>query len=231
MTSRLLTLAIASTAFISSISLAEPAKMTTEQQQSYALGVQTAKSFQSHGMHIDIESYMQGMTDVQNKSPLKMTDAQIIQTLSNLQKEQTEKVQQQRQSLAKTNLAASEAFLEENAAKPGIKTLDSGIQYQVITEGTGPKPSISDTVTVHYEGKLINGTVFDSSYKRNEPATFPLNGVIPGWQKALTQMPVGSTWIITIPPSLAYGEQGTPDGSIGPNQALIFKVNLIKIAN
>lgn len=231
MTSRLLTLFIASTAFISSISFAESSKMTTEQQQSYALGVQTAKSFQSHGMEIDTQYYMQGMTDIQNKTPLQMTDAQIIQTLSNLQKEQAEKIQQQRQSLAKTNLAASEAYLEENAAKPGIKTLDSGIQYQVITEGTGPKPSITDTVTVNYEGKLIDGTVFDSSYQRGEPATFPLKGVIPGWQKALTQMPVGSTWVIFIPPALAYGEQGTPDGSIDPNQALIFKVNLMKIDN
>lgn len=229
MTSRLLSLSIASTLIVSSISLAEPAKMTTEQQLSYALGVQATKSFQSHGIHIDIKSYMQGMTDKQNNSPLKMTDAQIIQTISNLQKQQTEKAQQQRQSLAKTNLAASEAYLEENAARPGVKTLDSGIQYQVITKGNGPKPSISDTVTVDYEGKLIDGTVFDSSYKRGEPATFPLNGVILGWQKALTQMPVGSTWIIFIPPALAYGDQGTPDGLIGPNQALTFKVNLIKI--
>lgn len=229
MTSRLLTLAIASTLIVSSISLAESEKMTTGQQQSYALGVQTAKSFQSHGMQIDIESYSQGMTDVQNNSPLKMTEPEIIQTLSKLQKEQTEKMQQQRQSLAKTNLAASEAFLKENANKPGIKTLNSGIQYQVITEGTGTKPTMTDTVTVNYEGKLIDGTVFDSSYQRGEPATFPLKGVIPGWQEALTQMSVGSTWVIFIPPALAYGEQGTPDGSITPNQLLIFKVNLIKI--
>ena len=231
MTSRLLILTVTTALLITNIGFAEQAKLTAEQQRSYALGVETAKSFQSHNINIDLNAYMEAMRDIQTQAPLKMTDAAITQALMNLQKEQATQYTKSRDASAQKNQLASEAYLKANAVKPGIHTLDNGIQYQIITEGKGAKPSDTDTVTVNYEGKLINGAVFDSSYKRGQPATFPLNGVIPGWQQSLTHMPVGSTWVITIPASLAYGEQGTPDGSIGPNQALIFKVELIKIDN
>jgi FKBP-type peptidyl-prolyl cis-trans isomerase FklB len=127
-----------------------------------------------------------------------------------------------------STVSQGDAFLTANKNKPGVVTLPDGLQYKIITEGNGPKPSATDSVTVHYAGTLINGTEFDSSYKRGEPATFPLNAVIPGWTEALQLMKVGSTWELYIPAKLAYGEQGAPP-SIGPNETLIFKVNLISI--
>ena len=123
-------------------------------------------------------------------------------------------------------LAAGQAFLAENAKKPGVTTLPDGLQYSILKEGTGPKPTTSQTVTVNYEGTLIDGTVFDSSYKRGEPISFGVTQVIPGWTEALQLMPVGSTWMLYIPSNLAYGARGA-GGAIGPNETLIFKVELI----
>lgn len=126
------------------------------------------------------------------------------------------------------NQNPEQAFLDANKTKPGVVTLPDGLQYKVLTEGNGPKPGPNDVVTVNYAGSLIDGTEFDSSYKRGEPATFPVNGVIPGWVEALQLMKVGSTWELYIPANLAYGERGAPP-VIGPNKTLIFKVNLIEI--
>jgi FKBP-type peptidyl-prolyl cis-trans isomerase FklB len=122
----------------------------------------------------------------------------------------------------------SAAFLETNKTKPGVITLPDGLQYKVITQGNGPKPTEIDTVTVHYIGKLVNGKEFDNSYQRGQPATFPVNGVIAGWTEALKLMNEGSTWELFIPATLAYGERGAPP-VIGPNETLIFKVTLIKV--
>jgi FKBP-type peptidyl-prolyl cis-trans isomerase FklB len=122
---------------------------------------------------------------------------------------------------------SGEKFMETNKSKKGVVTLPSGLQYEIIKEGTGKKPGKNDMVTVDYEGKLVNGQVFDSSYKRGQPATFPVNGVIQGWQEALQLMPVGSTWMLYIPSDLAYGKTGA-GGVIGPDEALIFKVHLIE---
>lgn len=122
---------------------------------------------------------------------------------------------------------SGEKFMETNKVKKGVVTLPSGLQYEIITEGKGKKPGINDMVTVDYEGKLVNGEIFDSSYKRGQPATFPVNGVIQGWQEALQLMPVGSTWMLYIPSDLAYGKAGA-GGVIGPDEALIFKVHLIE---
>jgi FKBP-type peptidyl-prolyl cis-trans isomerase FklB len=121
-----------------------------------------------------------------------------------------------------------DSFLAANRLKPDVVTLPDGLQYKILTQGKGPKPKDADVVVVHYVGTLIDGTEFDSSYKRNEPATFPVNGVIPGWVEALKLMPVGSTWMLFIPAQLAYGEQGAPP-AIGPNQTLVFKVSLLEI--
>jgi FKBP-type peptidyl-prolyl cis-trans isomerase FklB len=132
------------------------------------------------------------------------------------------------QSEQDKNKLAGEAFLAANKEKKGVVTLLDGLQYKVIAEGKGSKPSGKDTVTVHYTGALINGTEFDSSYKRGQPSTFPVEGVIPGWTEALKLMRAGSTWELYIPAKLAYGEQGMPP-VIGPNEVLIFKVNLIAI--
>ena len=136
--------------------------------------------------------------------------------------------QMQTTSVDMQNKQTGDAFLEANKAKPGVVTLPDGLQYKVIKAGTGAQPTDNDVVTVQYEGKLINGTVFDSSYKRGEPTTFPVNGVISGWVEALKLMKEGSTWELYIPPSLAYGPQGVPP-TIGPNETLIFKVELLKV--
>lgn len=131
-------------------------------------------------------------------------------------------------SQAEQNLKHADEFLAKNKHEKDVVTTASGLQYKILTPGTGPKPASTDSVTVDYEGKLLNGTVFDSSYKRGQPATFPVNAVIQGWQEALPLMNTGSTWEIFIPPKLAYGERGAP-GAIGPNELLVFKVHLIKV--
>lgn len=123
---------------------------------------------------------------------------------------------------------AGSDFLAQNKTKSGVVTLPDGLQYKIVTEGTGQKPGLNDRVTVDYEGHLVNGVVFDSSYQRGQPATFGVDAVIPGWTEALQLMPVGSTWELYIPSNLAYGEAGAP-GAIGPNEVLIFKVHLISI--
>lgn len=127
-----------------------------------------------------------------------------------------------------TKKMPGEAFLDANKNKPGVITLPDGLEYKIIKQGNGPKPTETDTVTVNYAGKLVDGTEFDSSYKRGQPASFPVVGVIPGWTEALKLMPVGSTWELYVPASLAYGDQGAPP-SIGPNETLIFKVELLGI--
>jgi len=129
---------------------------------------------------------------------------------------------------AEANLKTGSTYMKENAENPKIVTLPSGLQYEILEEGKGEKPARSNTVTVDYEGKLVNGTVFDSSYQRGKSISFPVNGVIPGWQEALQLMNAGSTWMLYIPPSLAYGEPGAGD-MIGPNETLIFKVHLISV--
>ncbi|HEX8310262.1 MAG TPA: FKBP-type peptidyl-prolyl cis-trans isomerase [Chthoniobacteraceae bacterium] len=130
---------------------------------------------------------------------------------------------------AQDSAATGEKFLKENAAKEGVKTLPSGLQYQVLREGTGKSPKATDTVETHYRGTLINGTEFDSSYKRNESAEFPVNRVIKGWTEALQLMKEGAKWKLFVPSDLAYGPRGTPGGPIGPNETLIFEVELLKV--
>jgi len=130
--------------------------------------------------------------------------------------------------VGKSQKTAGELFLEKNKIKPGVITLPDGLQYKILREGGGERPTDSDMVTVNYVGTLIDGTEFDSSYKRGQPATFPVSGVIPGWTEALKLMKVGSTWKLYIPATLAYGEKGAPP-AIGPNQTLIFKVQLISV--
>lgn len=139
-------------------------------------------------------------------------------------------LQKMAQKVAEENLTKGAEFMKENAKKSGVDTLSDGIQYKVVKEGNGPKPVATDMVKVHYKGTLIDGTEFDSSIKRNEPAEFRLNQVIPGWTKAIQQMPVGSKWILYIPSDQAYGPRGA-GGAIGPNETLIFEVELLDIVN
>lgn len=147
---------------------------------------------------------------------------------SNHQSKSTIEATSKMTDTATQNQDAGDNFLAENSMKEGVKTTDSGLQYKIIEEGSGKSPSPTDMVTVNYEGTLINGTVFDSSYKRGEPISFPVNGVIQGWQEALPMMKEGATWMLYIPSELAYGPRGA-GGIIGPNETLIFKVELIKV--
>jgi FKBP-type peptidyl-prolyl cis-trans isomerase len=148
--------------------------------------------------------------------------------MQQLQKTHTERMQAEQKAAADKNLADGEAFLKENATKEGVVTTESGLQYKIVTAGDGPKPGAGDVVKVHYRGTLLDGTEFDSSYKRGEPVTFPVGGVIPGWVEALQLMPVGSKWELYIPSGLAYGPGGAGN-QIGPNSTLKFEVELLSI--
>lgn len=201
---------------------------TPQDKLSYALGVETGKAFKLHDVEVKPDVFAKGLQDgLKGKSKL-LTDAQIKETLQNFQQQTAEKFQKKIQQRAVENNKVSQAFLDQNKKQSGVVALPSGLQYKVIEKGTGPKPTLKDTVVVNYEGRLLNGKVFDSSYKRKKPATFPVSGVIKGWQEAIPLMHTGATWEIYIPPKLAYGERGVP-GVIGPNQVLIFKVHLLKI--
>ena len=160
----------------------------------------------------------------------RMTQEEMQAVLQTMQQQAQEKQMAAREIEMATNKEDADKFLAANALVEGVVTTESGLQYKVVTAGEGDKPSAEDTVTVHYEGRLINGEVFDSSIERGEPATFPVGGVIAGWTEALQMMPAGSTWQLVIPPELAYGERGA-GGRILPNSALVFDVELISIAD
>ena len=189
---------------------------------SYSLGLSIASNLISSGVTtINAEAFIDGLNVVfSGKMPEIMPDE-----ANNILQDYFDKLQQAKGKEAK---AEGEKFLAENKKKEGVVALPSGLQYKILTAGNGPKPKASDTVKCHYEGRLINGTVFDSSIRRNEPAEFPVNGVIAGWVEALQLMPVGSKWQLYIPSELAYGTHGAGQ-SIGPNQTLIFDVELLAI--
>jgi FKBP-type peptidyl-prolyl cis-trans isomerase len=209
----------------------QPVELTTDNQKlSYALGLDLGAYFKNLGEDIDLEVLHQGVADAYtgNKPLLSAEDAAEIQQKF-AQKQQEERLKKTVEMIT-NNKKAAEDFLKENAAKEGVKTTESGLQYLVMTEGAGPKPKEEDTVSVHYKGTLLDGTEFDSSYSRNEPAVFPLNRVIPGWTEALQLMPVGSKYRIFLPPDLAYGDRGAPP-VIEPGSMLIFEVELLGIEN
>ena len=196
---------------------------------SYALGLSMGNNFRSSGINeINVQDFADGVAAVFYGAQPKMTydeaKAEIQKFFTELQTKQDEAAKQ----MAEVNAQAGKAFLMENGKRVEVKTTPSGLQYEVLTEGEGPQPSAQDQVVVHYEGKLIDGTVFDSSIDRGEPATFGVTQVIPGWVEALQLMKAGSKWRLFIPSELAYGPQGA-GGVIGPNQTLIFDVELIEV--
>jgi FKBP-type peptidyl-prolyl cis-trans isomerase FklB len=196
---------------------------TTEKDQvSYSLGVNIATSLKNQGFEdLNLDAITTALSDVFNNKTLQINEeagGQILNTY--FQAMQVRKHSK--------NIEEGAAFLKANASKPDVITLPSGLQYKVLVEGTGAKPSASDKVTTHYHGTLINGTVFDSSVERGQPATFPVNGVIAGWIEALQLMPTGSKWQLYVPSNLAYGERGASE-LIGPNTTLIFDVELLSI--
>ena len=197
---------------------------------SYALGLSMGNNFRASGIQeINVEDFADGVAAVFYGSQPKMTydeaKAEIQKYFTELEKKQ----QAEAAKMAEVNEAAGKKFLEENGKRVEVKTTPSGLQYEVLTEGTGEQPTAQDQVEVHYTGTLIDGTVFDSSVERGVPATFGVTQVIPGWVEALQLMKEGSKWRLFIPSNLAYGPAGTPGGPIGPNQTLLFDVELLKV--
>ena len=181
-------------------------------------------------MEVNTDLLMRGLKDGLGGAKSVLTEEQIKETMNTFQKEMMEKQQAAQKEQGEKNKAEGEKFLAENKKKDGVVTTASGLQYTVLKEGTGPKPGLTDKVKVHYHGTLIDGRVFDSSVDRGQPIELSVNGVIPGWTEALQLMPVGSKYRLWLPAKLAYGEQGTPGGPIGPNATLVFDVELLEIA-
>lgn len=199
------------------------------QKLSYTIGYEMGQNFKTQAVTIDPKLLVKGLQDGLNGGGQPLLDKKARKaTIVAFQKEVIAKQETAFKTLASKNAKVGTTFLAVNGKKAGVKTFADGLQYKIIKEGKGPKPTLKDSVTVNYAGSFIGGKVFDSSYKRGKPATFSLNQVIKGWQQALTKMPTGSTWEVYVPAKLAYGERGM--GSlIGPNETLIFKIELISI--
>lgn len=195
---------------------------------SYVLGQSIGGDFKRQGFEIDPDIFSQSFTDAFNGKEPKMSVGEMQQVVQQFQTSMQEKKHAESQAVASVNIEKGKAFLEENKKKDGVVETASGLQYRVIKEGTGNKPLATDTVVTHYEGKTIDGVIFDSSYKRGTPATFPLNGVIKGWTEALQLMTEGSKYELFIPSDLAYGASGS-SGAIEPHSTLIFTVELLTI--
>jgi FKBP-type peptidyl-prolyl cis-trans isomerase FklB len=195
---------------------------------SYSIGMNLGSGLKEQAIQINTEILIRGIKDAMSGTKPLMTDDEIRASLDALKGQLQAKHAAMQEKLSGENKMKGEKFLAENKAKEGVVTLPSGLQYKVLKQGAGPKPTATDTVTTHYRGTLIDGTQFDSSYDRKEPATFPVSGVIKGWTEALQLMPVGSKWQLFIPSSLAYGDRGAAN-VIGPNETLIFDVELLSI--
>jgi FKBP-type peptidyl-prolyl cis-trans isomerase FklB len=206
----------------------KPLVLATEKdKQSYAIGLNVGKSLHRDSIDVEPKIVLQGIEDALADGKVLLTDEQIKTVMTDLQSQVRQKQEEKRLALIESNKKDGEAFLAANAAKQGVVTLPSGLQYKVLVAGTGPKPSAADSVVCNYRGTLLDNTEFDSSYKRGQPVTFTVGGVIKGWTEALQLMPVGSKWQLFIPADLAYGERG--QGPIGPNATLIFEVELVSI--
>ncbi len=216
--------------FLSGICYADEKLELKDQKdkESYGFGYQFGQNLKSQGVDLNLDIYTSGIRDALGGKEPRMSQEEIREAIAEVQKRVMASRQKEWKEKAEKNLAENKAFLEENKKKEGIKTLPSGLQYKVITEGSGKTPKATDTVTVHYRGTLINGSEFDSSYKKGQPTTFQVNGVIRGWGEALQLMKGGSKWQLFIPPELAYGERGA-GGQIPPNSTLIFEVELISV--
>ena len=204
------------------------ALQTAKEKQGYSIGVDMGNRLKSNAIDIDADAIAQGLKDALSGGKLLMTEQEMKETLAGLQKELMDKQAERTKQIAEKNKKEGEAFLAANKTKECVKTLSSGLQYKVIKEGTGKMPKAEDTVVTNYRGTLVDGTEFDSSYKRGQPATFPVKGVIPGWTEALQLMKEGSKWELFIPSNLAYGERGAGN-VIGPNATLIFEIELISV--
>lgn len=208
------------------------APKTQQEKASYAIGANIGKGMKKDGVVIDTKMLSRGLNDAITGKKLAMTDEEMQAALTTLSNEVKTRLEAEAKAAAEANKKVGEDFLAANKTKDGVVTLPSGLQYKILTEGTGPKPTATDQVVCNYRGSLIDGTEFDNSYKRGQPATFPVDKVIKGWTEALQLMPVGSKWQLFIPSNLAYGERGAGQRGadvIPPNSALIFEVELVSI--
>ncbi len=194
----------------------------------YSIGVNIGKNLKQQGVDVDPGVLAKGLRDALTGSGQVLSDSQIQIVMTSFQQQMMAKQQEKMRAEGEKNKKLADSWLADNKKKENVVTLPSGLQYKIIKMGTGKKPLDTSTVSVNYRGTLIDGTEFDNSYKRGEPATFPINGVIQGWSEALKLMPVGSKWQLFVPPDLAYGERGMGQ-VIPPNSALIFEVELLSI--
>ncbi len=206
-----------------------PGLPTEKDRVSYMIGMGLAKSLEPVKDEIDFDVVSKAVKSSLAGEKLLLDEKQAAEINEAFMQKMQAKQIAEMMAKAKKNLEDGQKFLAENGKKPGVKTTASGLQYEVVTEGTGPKPKASDVVRVHYKGTLLDGKTFDSSYDRGEPVMFPLNQVVPGWQEGIALMPVGSKYKLWIPAKLGYGEKGTPGGPIGPNATLAFEVELLEI--
>jgi len=214
--------AVALTGVTMSGTASEKVELKTDQEKNgYSVGYDIGRSLQRQLADVDAESMARGLKDAMGGVAPALPDQEIQQRFATVRQESAKKI-------VEKNKKDGEAFLAKNKGEKGVKTTVSGLQYKVITAGKGKQPTAEDTVTVNYRGTLIDGTEFDSSYKRNQPATFPVKGVIAGWTEALPLMKEGSKWMLYVPANLAYGERGAGN-MIGPNSTLVFEVELLSI--
>lgn len=202
---------------------------TQKEKVSYIIGTDIGNNFKKQGIDIEPDILIKGLKDAMGGKKLILSEKEVNDVMTAFKQELAAKQAETSKLQGEKNKKEGEAFLTKNKKKEGVKTLPSGLQYKVITKGTGKSPKASDTVTVNYKGTLIDGTEFDSSYKRGQAATFPVKGVIPGWTEALQLMKEGAKWQLFVPANLAYGEKGSGSGPIGPNATLVFEVELISI--
>lgn len=195
---------------------------------SYVLGADIGQNFKHHQIDLNTSALIKGIQDGFAGSALLVSREEMERTLQAFQKQFHEGQAKKMKEMAEENKKSGEAFMAENKGKSGVVALPSGLQYKVITAGTGPKPTVNDRVTVEYTGKLVNGKIFDSTERMGRPVTFKVSDVIPGWTEVLQLMNEGSVWEVYIPSNLAYGEEGV-GGVIGPNETLIFNINLLSV--
>ncbi|ATW44137.1 FKBP-type peptidyl-prolyl cis-trans isomerase [Glaesserella parasuis] len=207
-----------------SLNLEQVKLESVEAKGGYGIGLQIGQQLLGSGLDVEPEAVVKGIFDVLNQSPPALDLNEVTKALQEL----SQRAEAEQAKAFETLAAEGKAFLDENKKHPSVKETESGLQYEVLVEGTGKVPAKTDKVRVHYTGSLIDGTVFDSSVKRGTPAEFPVTGVIAGWVEALQMMPVGSKWRLTIPHNLAYGERGA-GASIPPFSTLIFEVELLDI--
>ena len=205
-----------------------PALKTEKDKLSYALGMDLGTQFKARSVDIDVDLFARALKEALAGGKTLMTDADAKTIIAELQKAMLVKQAAEVKVVGEKNMKEGDAFLAANKAKPGVVALPSGLQYKILIAGAGSKPTLDSSVVCQYRGTLINGTEFDSSYSRKEPATFPVKGVIRGWTEVLQLMPAGSKWQVFIPPHLAYAERGS-GALIGPNATLIFEIELVAI--